>query len=142
MLSGCSDLRQTVGIDRTGPDEFAGRVAGAADDPARFRPAPAAAPGAARPQEVTAAEQARKVIDTAGPGEPGKQASAGLRSPRGRAAPRRMRPDPSQQVGDRSLSNKLLGYGGDQSGAGGREARNDDPEGCLLTELMGRCNAA
>ena len=105
-----------VGLDRTGPDEFAVESRAPLTIPPDFELRPPQA-GAARPQEVSAAERARKAVDTAGPGEPGKQASAGLRVPEG--GPRRGDAgDASQQGGDQSLSNKLLGYGGDQGGAG------------------------
>jgi hypothetical protein len=116
LLGGCTSLRQMVGLDRTGPDEFAVESRAPLTIPPDFELRPPQA-GAARPQEVSAAERARKAVDTAGPGEPGKQASAGLRVPEG--GPRRGEAaDASQQGGDQSLSNKLLGYGGDQSTAG------------------------
>ncbi len=70
-------------------------------------------PGAPRPQEVTAAEKARKVIDTAGPGEPGKQATTFKVPEGGIGGPG---PDPSQQVGDQSLAEKLLGSNDSASG--------------------------
>jgi len=115
LLCGCQSLRQMVGIDRTGPDEFAVESRAPLTIPPDFELRPPQA-GAARPQEVTAAERARKAIDTAGPGEPGKQAVAGLRVPEGGL--RRGEAADASQQGDQSLSNKLLGYGGDQGGAG------------------------
>jgi hypothetical protein len=115
LLGGCQSLRQMVGIDRTGPDEFAVESRAPLTIPPEFELRPPQL-GAARPQEVSAAERARKAIDTAGPGEPGKQAAAGLRVPEG-GLRRGEAPDAGQQ-GDRSLSDKLLGYGGDQGGAG------------------------
>jgi hypothetical protein len=114
LLCGCQSLRQMVGIDRTGPDEFAVESRAPLTIPPDFELRPPQL-GAARPQEVSAAERARKAVDTAGPGEPGKQAAAGLRVPEGGL--RRGEADASQQ-GDQSLSNKLLGYGGEQGGAG------------------------
>ena len=115
LLCGCQSLRQVVGIDRTGPDEFAVETRAPLTIPPEFERRPPQ-PGAARPQEVTAAEKARRAIDTAGPGEPGKQAAAGLRVPEGGL--RRAEASDASQQGDQSLSNKLLGYGGDQGGAG------------------------
>jgi DUF3035 family protein len=115
LLGGCTSIRQMVGLDRTGPDEFAVESRAPLTIPPEFELRPPQL-GAARPQEVSAAERARKAIDTAGPGEPGKQAAAGLRVPEG-GLRRGEAPDASQQ-GDRSLSDKLLGYGGDQGGAG------------------------
>src|SRR5712672_2539335 len=113
LVGACTSIRQMVGLDRVGPDEFAVESRAPLTIPPDFELRPPQA-GAARPQEVSAAERARKAVDTAGPGE---QAAAGLRVPegglrRGEAA------DASQQGGDQGLSNKLLGYGGDQGGAG------------------------
>ncbi len=99
-------------MDKVGPDEFAVESRAPLTIPPDYDLRPPQ-PGASRPQETTAAEKARRAIDTAGPGEPGKQASAGLRVPGGRnAGPA----DASQQVGEQSLSNKLLGYNGPEGG--------------------------
>jgi hypothetical protein len=114
LLAGCNDFRQAIGLDRVGPDEFAVESRAPLTIPPDYDLRPPQA-GAARPQEVSAAEKARKAIDTAGPGEPGKQASAGLRVPPG-GLNSGGSPDASQQ-GDQSLSNKLLGYNGPDSGA-------------------------
>jgi len=62
-----------------------------------------------RPQDATSAERARRVIDTAGPGEPGKQATSVLKVPDGRAIGGGPQVDPNQQVGQGSLADKLLG---------------------------------
>jgi Protein of unknown function (DUF3035) len=114
LLTGCSDFRQAIGMDRVGPDEFAVESRAPLTIPPDYDLRPPQA-GAARPQEVSAAEKARKAIDTAGPGEPGKQASAGLRVPPG-GLNSGAGADPSQQ-GEQTLSNKLLGYNGPDSGA-------------------------
>ena len=79
-------------------------------------------PGAARPQEVTAADKARRVVDTAGPGEPGKQATAALKIPGGGVAGGGASPGSSEQVGEQSLANKLLGTN-DNAPAGAVEKR-------------------
>src|SRR5438445_838077 len=79
-------------------------------------------PGAARPQEKSSGQQARQVIEQAGPGEPGKQApdfrlrrsEDGLPDIGRRSA---QAPDPNATVGDQSLSSKLLGYDGASGGA-------------------------
>ena len=115
LLCGCDSFKQMVGLERTGPDEFAVESRAPLTIPPDFELRPPK-PGAPRPQEVSAAEKARKAIDTAGPGEPGKQASAGLRVPEG-GLRRAETTDATQDNGDQGLSNKLLGYGGDQSGA-------------------------
>ena len=104
LLLGCSDLRRVVGLDRVAPDEFSVESRAPLTIPPEFELRPPQ-PGAPRPQEGTAADKARKVIDTAGPGEPGKQATAGLRSP----AASGPQLETGQQVGDQSLASKLLG---------------------------------
>ena len=101
-------------MDRVGPDEFAVESRAPLTIPPDYDLRPPQA-GAARPQEVSAAEKARKAIDTAGPGEPGKQANAGLRVPAG-GLNSGGSPDSAQQ-GEQSLSSKLLGYNGADSGA-------------------------
>jgi hypothetical protein len=83
-------------------------------------------PGARRPQEASSADKARKVIDTAGPGEPGKQAPAGPRIPAGGIASSAAQPDASQQVGDQSLASKLLGTS-DSAPGGTAEKRETTP---------------
>ena len=114
MLSGCGGIRRAIGMDNVGPDEFAVESRAPLTIPPDFDLRPPQ-PGAPRPQEATSAERARKVIDTAGPGEPGKQATAVLKAPAGGAFG--SGPDPSQQVGDQSLAAKLLGSGDTASGA-------------------------
>jgi hypothetical protein len=108
LLSSCGDFRRAIGMDRVGPDEFAVESRAPLTIPPEFDLRPPQ-PGAPRPQDVTAAERARKVIDTAGPGEPGKQATSALQLPEGGLRARTSQVDPSQQVGDQSLANKLLG---------------------------------
>lgn len=106
LLPGCSDFRVALGIDRVGPDEFAVESRAPLTIPPDFDLRPPQ-PGAPRPQDVTSAERARRVIDTAGPGEPGKQATSVLKVPDGRAIGSQV--DPNQQVGQGSLADKLLG---------------------------------
>ena len=72
-------MRRIVGMDRVGPDEFAVESRAPLTIPPEFELRPPQ-PGAPRPQEGTAADKARKVIDTAGPGEPGKQATTDRKS--------------------------------------------------------------
>jgi hypothetical protein len=108
LLSGCSDFRVALGLDKVGPDEFAVESRAPLTIPPDFDLRPPQ-PGAPRPQDVTSAERARKVIDTAGPGEPGKQATSVLRVPEGGAIAGGSQVDPNQQVGQGSLADKLLG---------------------------------
>lgn len=110
LLPGCSDLRLALGMDRVGPDEFAVESRAPLLIPPDFNLRPPQ-PGAPRPQEVTAAERARRVIDTAGPGEPGRQASFALRPSTDGIGPGEPQIDPSQQVGENSMASKLLSSG-------------------------------
>src|SRR5271170_1514028 len=100
LLPGCSGFQRAIGLEKVGPDEFAVESRAPLTIPPEFDLRPPQ-PGAPRPQEATTADQARKVIDTAGPGEPGKQASAGLKVPAG-AARGGPQPDTSQQVGQQT----------------------------------------
>ena len=106
LLSGCSDFRQIVGLDQVGPDEFAVESRAPLTIPPDFDLRPPQ-PGAPRPQEVSAAEKAQKVINAAGPGKPGDQATFALKAPSGIAGS--LPADTSQEVGPDSLASKLLG---------------------------------
>jgi hypothetical protein len=119
LLPGCSGFERAVGIEKVSPDEFAVESRAPLTIPPEFDLRPPQ-PGAPRPQEASAADQARKVIDTAGPGEPGKQAASGLKVPAGgtRGGPQ---PDSGQQVGEQSLASKLLGANDTASGGEQRE---------------------
>jgi hypothetical protein len=121
MLPGCTDFRRALGMDRVGPDEFAVESRAPLTLPPEFDLRPPQ-PGAPRPQEITAADKARKVIDTAGRGEPGKQATAALKIPAGGVGGGGAQLDPSQQVGDQSLANKLL-HTNDNAPPGAAEKR-------------------
>jgi len=105
LLNGCTDFRRAIGLDRAGPDEFAVESRAPLTIPPDFDLRPPQ-PGAARPQDVTAADKARKAIENAGPGEPGKQAVAGLRAPQSGLSGA----GSQEQAPDNSLSSKLLGY--------------------------------
>jgi hypothetical protein len=114
LLSGCSDMKRAIGLERTSPDEFAVESRAPLTMPPDFELRPPQ-PGAARPQEKSSGQQARQVIEQAGPGEPGKQApdfrlrraEDGLPDIGARSA---QAPDANAMVGEQSLSNKLLGY--------------------------------
>jgi len=128
LLSGCSDFKQLVGLDQPMPDEFAVESRAPLTIPPDFDLRPPH-PGAPRPQEKSADQQAQQVMEQAGPGEPGKQASdLRLRGSAGGlpdiGAPAGQTPDPNSIVGSQSLSNKLLGYG-DTGGAGATVQKRD-----------------
>jgi hypothetical protein len=116
LIAGCSDFKRSIGLEPTLPDEFAVESRAPLTIPPDFDLRPPT-PGAPRPQEKSADQQAKQLIEQAGPGEPGKRASdfrlrrsedglpdIGRRS--GQA------PDPNAAVADQSLSSKLLGYDG------------------------------
>ena len=101
LVSGCSNWKQTLGIEPTSPDEFAVESRAPLTIPPDFNLRPPA-PGAARPQEVSAASKAQGVIDNASPGAPGQQAAGQLRYQGANLA------DPNAQIADQSLAAKLL----------------------------------
>src|SRR5215813_12371023 len=82
LITGCTDLKKSIGLEPTLPDEFAVESRAPLTLPPDYDLRPPQ-PGAPRPQETPAAEKARKAIDSAGPGEPGKQAAPALRAPAG-----------------------------------------------------------
>jgi Protein of unknown function (DUF3035) len=131
LLSGCTDLKQMVGIDQPMPDEFAVESRAPLTVPPEFDLRPPE-PGAPRPQEKSADQQAEQVMEQAGPGEPGKQA-ADFRL-RGSASGlpdigAANGPEPGQNaiVGSQSLSNKLLDYGDTGSAGATLEKRDTTP---------------
>lgn len=114
VLSGCTEFRRAIGMERSAPDEFAVESRAPLTIPPDFDLRPPQ-PGAPRPQEARPGDVARKAIDNARAGEPGKQAQATPNLPTGVSGG--PAGDPSQQVGDQSLSNKLLGAGETTGGA-------------------------
>jgi Protein of unknown function (DUF3035) len=115
LLAGCSDFKKTMGLEPTLPDEFAVESRAPLTVPPDFDLRPPT-PGAPRPQEKSADQQAKDVMAEAGPGEPGKQAPDFRlrRSEDGLpdiGAPSKQSPDPNAAVADRSLSSKLLNSG-------------------------------
>jgi hypothetical protein len=111
LLSGCSDFRQMVGLDQPMPDEFAVESRAPLTIPPDFDLRPPE-PGAPRPQEKTAEQQAEQVIDQAGPGKPGDQAADFRLHASAAGLPNLNPPAPDQSPlgGSQSLSNQLLGY--------------------------------
>jgi hypothetical protein len=126
LLSGCTELKRSIGMEQSMPDEFAVESRAPLLIPPDFDLRPPT-PGAPRPQEKTAEQQARQVMEQAGPGEPGKQApdfrlrrSADALGPGGSQSP-----DPTAAVGEQSLASKLLGAG--DTGAAAVEKRETTP---------------
>jgi len=99
-LTACEDFKKAVGIEKTSPDEFAVESRAPLTIPPDFDLRPPA-PGTPRPQEATPSNKAQKIVDTAGPGEPGKQEQGALHYPAGHI-------DPNSQIAEDSLSAKLL----------------------------------
>jgi hypothetical protein len=114
MVSGCTDVKRAIGLEKTSPDEFAVESRAPLEMPPDFDLRPPQ-PGASRPQEKSPDKLARQAIEQAVPGEPGKQAPD-FRLRRAEdalpdiGAPSRQTADPSGVVGDQSLSKKLLDY--------------------------------
>ena len=74
LTAGCTDFKKTIGLEPTLPDEFAVESRAPLTIPPDFDLRPPT-PGAPRPQEQASNQQAKQVIEQAGPGERGKQAS-------------------------------------------------------------------
>jgi hypothetical protein len=119
-LTGCSNWKQVLGIDQPSPDEFAVESRAPLTIPPDFNLRPPK-PGAPRPQEATAAERVQQVINTAGPGGPGAQASNAL-LPESMAG----QPDPNRALAPDSLASKLLSAN-DNSAGGTVDKRETDP---------------
>src|SRR6516165_5244522 len=123
LIAGCSDFKKTIGLEPTLPDEFAVESRAPLTIPPDF---------GLRPQEKSADQQAKQLIEQAGPGEPGKQASDFRlrRSEDGLpdiGARNGQAPDPNAAVADQSLSSKLLGYDGASNADGAVEKRETTP---------------
>jgi len=131
LIAGCSDFKKSIGLEPTLPDEFAVESRAPLTIPPDFELRPPQ-PGASRPQEKSADQQAKQLIEQAGPGEPGKQASDFRlrRSEDGLpdiAARNGQAPDPNGAVADQSLSSKLLGYEGASDAGGAVEKHETTP---------------
>ena len=127
-LAGCSDFKQAVGLEPTMPDEFAVESNPPLVIPPGFDLRPPT-PGAPRPQDVSMTKQAEQVIDQAGPGAPGQQASPYRmrRAPNDLGTPGPQSPNPNAMVAADSLSSKLLDYSGTGSGGATVEKRETEP---------------
>src|SRR6516162_1117728 len=131
LIAGCTDLKKSIGLEPTLPDEFAVESRAPLTIPPDFDLRPPQ-PGASRPQEKSSDQQAKQTIEQAGPGEPGKQASDfrlrrtedGLPDIGSRSA---QAPDPNGTVGDQSLSSKILGSGASDDTGGTVEKRETTP---------------
>jgi Protein of unknown function (DUF3035) len=127
-LAGCSDFKQALGLEPTMPDEFAVESNPPLVIPPEFSLRPPA-PGAPRPQDESMTKQAEAVIDQAGPGAAGQQASAYRlrRAPNALSNPGPQSPNPNAMVAADSLSSKLLDYSGSGSAGATVEKRETEP---------------
>jgi hypothetical protein len=127
LLSGCGNFKQAIGLDPTMPDEFAVESRAPLTIPPDYNLRPPE-PGAPRPQEESAQKQAQQIIEQAGAGEPGAEASnLRLRSAENglpAIGSNSQAPDPAGMVGSQSLSNKLLNYA--DTGAAGATVEKRD----------------
>jgi hypothetical protein len=131
LISGCTDLKKAVGLEKNSPDEFAVESRAPLEMPPDYDLRPPQ-PGASRPQEKSSDKLARQVIEDAGPGEPGKQAPDFRlrRSEDGLpdiGVPSGQAPDPNAKVSDQSLSAKLLDYQSSGEGTAPVEKRETTP---------------
>ena len=101
MLGGCSNWKQTLGIEPVSPDEFAVESRAPLTIPPDFNLRPPE-PGAVRPQETSMESKAQTAVNNAGPGEPGKQEAGTLHFQGANLA------DPNAQIPEQSLAAKLL----------------------------------
>lgn len=118
VLSGCSDFKQAIGLDPTMPDEFEVESQAPLTIPPDFALRPPK-PGAPRPQDVSTAKLARRDLDTAGAGQPGKEAANVVPPPAVGGLPNAQAPNPNAEIAPGSLAGKLLG-----SGTGGAVIEN------------------
>jgi hypothetical protein len=128
-LAGCTTgFKQALGLEPTMPDEFAVQANPPLTIPPDFNLRPPE-PGAPRPQDQSMSKQAQQVIDEAGPGAPGQQASPFRlrRAPNdlGNVGPQA--PNPNAMVAADSLSSKLLDYSGGGTAAATVEKRETQP---------------
>jgi Protein of unknown function (DUF3035) len=130
LLSACGDFKQLIGMDQAMPDEFAVESRAPLTVPPDFDLRPPE-PGAPRPQEKTAEQQAEQAMEQAGPGEQGKQApDLRLRGTGGLpdiGPSNAQTPDQNAIVGSQSLSNKLLTSGATDAAGATVEKRETTP---------------
>jgi hypothetical protein len=130
LLSACGDFKQLIGMDQAMPDEFAVESRAPLTVPPDFDLRPPE-PGAPRPQEKTAEQQAEQAMEQAGPGEQGKQApDLRLRGTGGLpdiGPSNAQTPDQNAIVGSQSLSNKLLTSGATDTAGATVEKRETTP---------------
>jgi Protein of unknown function (DUF3035) len=127
-LSGCSGLKQAIGLQPTMPNEFAVENNPPLTIPPDFDLRPPE-PGVPRPQEQSMTKQAQQIIDQAGPGAPSEQASPyGLRrAPNDLGNLGSQAPNPNGMVAADSLSSKLLDYNGNGGTGATVEKRETEP---------------
>ena len=127
LVAGCTDFKQMIGLDQPMPDEFAVESRAPLTIPPDFNLRPPE-PGAPRPQEKTAEQQAQQIMEQAGPGAPAKQASNFQLKSNENGLPDigtgSQAPDAAGMVGSQSLSSKLLNYG-DTGNAGATLDKRD-----------------
>jgi hypothetical protein len=127
-VGGCSDFKQTIGIEKVAPDEFSVENQPPLTIPPDFALRPPK-PGAPRPQEASSGEQAQKIFEDAGPAKPeeGNSDAAAIERAAARIAELGGNPNginPSGEVQKGSLAEKLLDY----SGPGGAAVESRETE--------------
>lgn len=130
-LVGCTDLKQAIGMEPTMPNEFAVESNPPLMIPPGFDLRPPE-PGAAPPHEKPMDQQAEQVLNQAGPGKPGEQASNfSLRRPvnglGGYGTYNPQAPNPNAAVASGSLASTLLNHADTGSAGATVEKRQTTP---------------
>jgi Protein of unknown function (DUF3035) len=127
-LTGCSGIKQAMGLDPPMPNEFAVESNPPLTIPPEFDLRPPQ-PGARGPQDESMAKQAQQVINEAGPGAPGEQQSPFRlqRAPNDLGSLGPQAPNPNSMVSTSSLSSKLLDYSGAGNAGATVEKRETEP---------------
>lgn len=76
LLSGCSDVRQAIGVEKSSPDEFEIRVRKPLSMPREYG-LRAPRPGAKRPQAVASRDAARQIVLESDPNRAGNRRARG-----------------------------------------------------------------
>ena len=122
LLTGCSGAKKSLGLTRNSPDEFAVVKRAPLEMPPDYALRPPQ-PGAPRPQEQAAADQARAaVLGGRGGGKSASPAESSLVHAAGGAQIsgdiRKKVDAESSDEGDVPVVKKLIGIGGDERGEG------------------------
>jgi hypothetical protein len=122
---GCDTLKEKVGLTRHSPDEFAVMQRAPLEIPSDLNSLPAPRPGASRPQDVTAVEQAQQAIlgsdkpvsDTASSGEDALLAKTGANTADASIRQQLEADAKAEGTDNRAVVKKILSLGDEQKPA-------------------------